>query len=120
MKRIIRLTESDLTRIVRRVINEQAGADWGSYLAAAQKNPKGSMLTSYAYNGVDSVGFEVSNYAGTQWVRNSKQYYYGCPSKGGDGKFTDEDLNPVPSVVSQLDANNPSWKNLVISKCPKA
>jgi hypothetical protein len=122
MKRIVRLTESDLARIVRRVISEQGGADWSTYVAASQKIPKGSMLTSVAYNGVDAVGFNVSNYIDSSktWFKDSKEYFYGCPSKGGDGQFTDDSFNPTPQVVAQLTANNPNWKNIVTSRCPKA
>ena len=38
MKRIVRLTESDLTRIVRRVISEQPAFDFNASIKQTQKN----------------------------------------------------------------------------------
>ena len=48
MKRIVRLTESDLTRIVRRVINEQGEFDFKATMAQANKN----LAANPSYQGV--------------------------------------------------------------------
>ena len=52
MKRIIRLTENDLTRIVKRVIKEQSTPE-GPTLEYFKKYPKGSLTSYFAF--VESV-----------------------------------------------------------------
>jgi len=58
MKRIIRLTESDLTRIVRRVIREQATLPDGEYFG---EGPLNNVLNSYELQKLDGTptGFKV-------------------------------------------------------------
>jgi len=84
MKRIIRLTESDLTRIVRRIINEQAG----NSIIKVHRNMGGTP---------DEHFFELANV-----VNNNKGFIYNCTQKQmrvGDGpesyKPEDFDLDPV-------------------------
>jgi hypothetical protein len=51
MKKVIRLTESDLSRIVRRVIKEQESQSTpeGPTLEYFKKNPKGSLTSYFAF-----------------------------------------------------------------------
>ena len=57
MKRIIRLTESDLTRIVRRVVSEQGFMDTMMKTAA---KPKGVQVA-------DSIKYDISTASITNW-----------------------------------------------------
>ena len=50
MKKIIRLTESDLTRIVKRVINESYTDLYNMAIQRVKKNPSGSMKAIQSYN----------------------------------------------------------------------
>jgi hypothetical protein len=58
MKRIIRLTESDLTRIVRRLIREQETLPDGEYFG---EGPLNNVLNSYELQKLDGTptGFKV-------------------------------------------------------------
>jgi hypothetical protein len=49
MKKIIRLTESDLTRIVKRVINETNTDLYNMAIQRVKKNPSGSMKAIQLY-----------------------------------------------------------------------
>ena len=49
MKKIIRLTESDLTRIVKRVINESKTDLYKMAIQRVKKNPSGSMKAIQLY-----------------------------------------------------------------------
>jgi hypothetical protein len=62
MKRIVRLTESDLTRIVRRVINEQGFMDTVMKNAA---KPKGVQVA-------DSIKYDISTASITNWWNKSE------------------------------------------------
>lgn len=57
MKRIIRLTESDLARIVKRVIEEQTVPKWMSDVAS---KPKGQQVA-------DSIKYDISTASITNW-----------------------------------------------------
>ena len=61
MKRIIRLTESDLTRIVRRVIEEQTVPKWMSDVAS---KPKGQQVA-------DSIKYAIKTASVTNWWNKS-------------------------------------------------
>lgn len=62
MKRIIRLTESDLTRIVRRVINEQQSLTPITIDIPAQKNKEGVLKAIPNAR----VSFQIINQRGTE------------------------------------------------------
>ena len=68
MKRIVRLTESDLTRIVRRVLSEQETND--SKLVGTAKKIVGDLLTAMGGLGTDDALARKSIYA-----INSKPLY---------------------------------------------
>jgi len=60
MKKIIRLTESDLVRIVETVINEQVGADAGSIQKFLQLNQDNSIVVDYKFG--DKTATAVAKY----------------------------------------------------------
>jgi len=62
MGRIIRLTESDLARIVRRVVNEQSA--WDAMLKDSMSKPKGQLIA-------DSIKYYISNASITNWWNKS-------------------------------------------------
>ena len=94
MKKIIRLTESDLTRIVKRVIEEQEENDFMVYMED---------LAEYAnkldWDGLDIEGEEMEYFVDEiyQIVYNAKQ----------DENLTDEEISQIEGfaagIVSRLD-----------------
>lgn len=84
MKKIVRLTESDLTRIVRRVINEQAAA------ATAAKKPPSSQL----YYGHITVSL--------RYDANQDLVYVQGASKMSDGSL--RGLKNISNNPQQIDA----------------
>jgi hypothetical protein len=79
MKRIVRLTESDLTRIVRRVISEAKLPFTGDYLVKETQKGFGSGTIVYKVNSAQSpVGFK--DYKGMQAFKitlSATKYYQG-------------------------------------------
>jgi hypothetical protein len=88
MKRIVRLTESDLTRIVRRVLSEQETND--SKLVGTAKKIVGDLLTAMGGLGTDDALARKSIYA-----INSKPLYNAVIKV----------LQTSPTVKSQLGYN---------------
>ena len=117
MSKIVRLTESDLKRIVSRVINEQEMMDWSKYSVAAEKNRKGMRIANTGNNGADGVGFDLKQWSeDLGWIkdRSGKDYIYSCKT----GQIMDESNLPISStVVSQLTLNHPNWKGVLKSDC---
>jgi dTDP-D-glucose 4,6-dehydratase len=117
MSKIVRLTESDLKRIVSRVINEQEVMDWMQYSVAAEKNRKGMRIANTANNGADGVGFDLKQWSqDLGWIndRSGKDYTYSCKT----GQIVDDSNQPISSmVVSQLSLNHPNWKGTLKSDC---
>jgi hypothetical protein len=72
MKKIIRLTESDLTRIVRRVIKEQQS---GGYTQNA-KNAIKLIEDGIAYIGVDGTTLESSIAKGVYAIKTKEDYQH--------------------------------------------
>lgn len=62
MKRIVRLTESDLTRIVRRVINEQS---WLDNVKQSAAKPKGQQVA-------ETIKYKISTASMTNWWNKSE------------------------------------------------
>ena len=87
MKKIVRLTESDLTRIVRRVINEQAAA---ATAATAAKKPPSSQL----YYGHITVSL--------RYDANQDLVYVQGASKMSDGSL--RGLKNISNNPQQIDA----------------
>jgi hypothetical protein len=94
MKKIVKLTESDLTRIVKRVIEEQEENDFMVYMED---------LAEYAnkldWDGLDIEGEEMEYFVDEiyQIVYNAKQ----------DENLTDEEISQIEGfamdIVSRLD-----------------
>jgi hypothetical protein len=94
MKKIVKLTESDLTRIVKRVIEEQEDNDFMVYMED---------LAEYAnkldWDGLDIEGEEMEYFVDEiyQIVYNAKQ----------DENLTDEEISQIEGfamdIVSRLD-----------------
>lgn len=128
MKRIIRLTESDLTRIVRRVINEQGGADFGSYVKTyLDGNQPGAFLTTYGTvdaddvkEGRDYIGFQILK-RGSNGVelRDSNQYYYQCVAEEGlpAGTVYNEDFKSKPEILADLKKGGSPFMNFFNAGC---
>lgn len=77
MKKIIRLTESDLTRIVRRVITEQNSEYIKIPPTSAQRVPN----IDHTYTKVEKINLPDGIYQGM----NGNRYFYLCDS---DNSFT--------------------------------
>ena len=93
MKRIIRLTERDLTRIVKRVINEQV--------------PLTSLLGA-----ASDTGLSIPNYANDLTVANQNAMKPGCKTYKSYGELTLElfgKLRGIAGQTNQLDKTIQSW-----------
>ncbi len=131
MKRIIRLTESDLTRIVRRVLNEQGGADWDSYVQTyLNGNKPGTFLSTYsnveaedAKEGRNYIGFQVTR-TGINGVsgRDNNQYYYQCVADEGfqAGVVYDSDGTLKPDILAELKKGGSPFMNFFNAGCKLA
>jgi len=100
MARIVRLTESDLTRIVRRVISEQSQTQtYKNTIKAYSWNPLA--------NGEDAMSITLSN---------GKQYTYYCEGVN-KGKLSPKD-KPYFIRHSELSVSPEEWSE-VPAACPK-
>ena len=117
MKRIVRLTESDLKRIVSRVINEQQMMDLEKYTQVSQNNRKGMRIANTGNNGAGEVGFSLKQWSEDfGWIndKSGNEYFYSCKT----GQIMDESNQRISStVVSQLTLNHPNWKGVLKSDC---
>jgi hypothetical protein len=100
MKKIIRLTESDLTRIVRRVIKEQAQTN-NSELLMGSVNIQGESVSKpfYKYDGGNGtvMGKTFAN-------DNTKGYILVCSCKDKITKLS------TGSSYTEVKVNNPNWE----------
>lgn len=127
MKRIIRLTESDLTRIVRRVIKEQNGADFGKYVEVyLNGSQQGAFLTTHstlspedAKQGRDYISFSVLNRAVNGEFRDPNQYYYQCVSEEGlpAGTVYDANFKSKPNILADLKKGGSPFMNFFNVGC---
>jgi hypothetical protein len=84
MKKIIRLTESDLTRIVRRVIMEQASATYNpEEFKKLVANVKATNFGTINQTG----GGVISNVKGNTILKNGKSWIISTTGKKGDKTF---------------------------------
>jgi hypothetical protein len=94
MKRIIRLTESDLTRIVKRVIKEQEENNFMFYMEEL-----GEFANKLEFEGLDIEGEEMEYFVDEiyQIVYNAKQ----------DSSLTEDEISQIEGfamdIVSRLD-----------------
>jgi hypothetical protein len=83
MKRIVRLTESDLTRIVRRVINEQETSDMEIYVYPNPDPKRGDMTVSPPNNPFTIIKHEQKgNFIDLTTDRGAKLSYMCKYAKG--------------------------------------
>jgi len=94
MKKIIRLTESDLTRIVNRVIKENEGNGFDFYMEEL-----GEFVNKLDWEGLDVEGEEMEYFVDEiyQIVHNAKQ----------DGNLSKDEISQIEgfamNIVSRLD-----------------
>jgi hypothetical protein len=100
MKKIVRLTESDLTRIVRRVISEQSQTQ-------TYKNTIDAYSWNPLDNGVDAVNFTLSN---------GKQYTYYCEGSNKGRISPREQRYFIPD--KDLSVSPSEWRD-VPAACPR-
>jgi hypothetical protein len=94
MKKIIKLTESDLTRIVKRVIKEQEENNFMFYMEEL-----GELNNNLGWDGLDIEGEEMEYFVDEiyQIVHNAKQ----------DSNLTEDEISQIEEfamdIVSRLD-----------------
>jgi hypothetical protein len=94
MKKIIRLTESDLTRIVKRVIKENEENSFDFYMEEL-----GEFVNKLGWEGLDVEGEEMEYFVDEiyQIVHNAKQ----------DGNLSKDEISQIEgfamNIVSRLD-----------------
>jgi len=94
MKKVIKLTESDLTRIVKRVIKEQEENNFMFYMEEL-----GEFANKLEFEGLDIEGEEMEYFVDEiyQIVYNSKQ----------DSSLTEDEISQIEGfamdIVSRLD-----------------
>jgi len=77
MKRIVRLTERDLTRIVKRVINEELKENWISNLFGGKKNEKSSSSSNEPSSNGPRKEYYICDGWGPGRERGGGYYYKG-------------------------------------------
>jgi hypothetical protein len=94
MKKVIKLTESDLTRIVKRVIKEQEENNFMFYMEEL-----GELNNKLGWDGLDIEGEEMEYFVDEiyQIVHNAKQ----------DSNLTEDEISQIEEfamdIVSRLD-----------------
>jgi len=115
MKRIIRLTESDLTRIVRRVIKENEDTEMSHKVEKAIENPKVEMKIEDVYSNLTVEDKEklqkILDNLGVDAYSSPKEVHNAIESKVGsnmNGEMTEDESprNKVANILHSIGAGN--------------
>lgn len=110
MKRIIRLTESDLTRIVRRIINEQQSLTPITIDIPAQKNEKGVLKAIPNAR----VSFQIINQKGTEGEMTDDYDQISMVHWGnGEGAKASSSKDGKGNIIGSFAPNEAGLKELV-------
>jgi hypothetical protein len=104
MKRIVRLTESDLTRIVRRVINEQTATgekDWDAIYMGDVDLPNVQQSMYKTHTGQSSTGGKIIY--GDSGIPGTAEYKYKLKCDCGK-------LNKNETPFCNYNVIGPKWK----------
>jgi len=107
MKKVIRLTESDLTIIVKRIINEQA---WGGLLDMPETGQEVTGMVGINQNVASKTKGQIAAALMTEVKKNHPLFLNYLKSKGFKETSTKLILNSGPFVITYQYEINPTWK----------